>query len=228
VRHLALGAARLRTFSSVNLDAVIPVRRLSKDVDMSLFDPGYYNEDDLSDAGFRAIGQNVLIARNCTIIGMENIEIGNNVRIDGYSTIVAAGAGWLKLGSNIHVGAYCLLSAGDGIEMEDFSGISHGVRIYSSTDDYSGESLTNPMVPAKYKKVTRGAVVLRKHVIVGSGSVILPGVVVGEGSSIGALSLVTKNIEPWGVCFGSPAKRLKRRSKKLLELEAKFLNDNSE
>lgn len=186
------------------------------------FNPGYYNEIDLKDAGFKALGRNVQIDKSCTIIGLENIEIGDNVRIDGYCSLIAAGDGWLKIGSFIHIGGYCLLSAGSGIQMDDFSGLSHGVKIYSQTDDYSGEQLTNPTVPEKYTGVTRGAVTLERHVIIGSGSVILPKVLIGEGSSVGALSLVTKPLEAWGVFFGCPAKRLKHRSKRLLELEAEL------
>ena len=42
---------------------------------------------------------------------------------------------------------------------------------------------------------------------------------IGEGTSVGALSLVSKPLDEWGVYFGSPAKRLKARSKKLLDME---------
>jgi acetyltransferase-like isoleucine patch superfamily enzyme len=189
---------------------------------MNPFNPGYFNEDDLKDAGFKSLGRHVQIAKNCTIVGLENIAIGDHVRIDPYCSIIAAGSGWLQLGSYIHIAGYCLLLAGDGIRMEDFSGISQGVRIYSRTDDYSGNHLTNPTVPEKYTGVTRGAVVLGKHVIVGSGSVILPNISIGEGSAVGALSLVTKNLKPWGIYFGSPAKLLKGRSPRVLELEAEL------
>jgi acetyltransferase-like isoleucine patch superfamily enzyme len=188
---------------------------------MNPFNPGFYNEYDLKDVGFKSLGRNVQIAKNCTIISPENIEIGNNVRIDGYCSIIAV-QGWLKLGSYIHIGAYCHLLAVDGIRMDNFSGLSQGVRIYTRNDDYAGEYLTNPMLPDKYREITSGAVTLEKHVIVGSGSVILPKVSIGEGSSVGSLSLVTKSLDAWGVFFGSPVRRLKGRSKRLLELEAEL------
>lgn len=194
---------------------------------MNPFDPGYYSEHDLQNAGFKALGDNVQIARNCTLIGLENIEIGNNVRIDGYCSLIAAG-GNLKLGSYIHIGGYCFLSAGEGIEMQDFSGLSQGVRIYTRTDDYSGNHLTNPTVPAKYTGISCGPVTLEKHVIVGSGTVILPKVRIGEGSAVGALSLVMKNLAPWGVYFGIPARRLKDRSKALLELEEQLKSESNQ
>ena len=189
------------------------------------FNPGYYNEEELSGFGFKSVGTNVQIAKNCTIIGIPNISLGSNVRIDGYSAIIAAGTGWLNIGSFVHIGGWCYLSAGDGITMEDFSGLSQGVRIYSRTDDYSGNHLTNPTVPERFTDITRGAVTLGRHVIIGSGAVILPKITIGEGSSVGALSLVNKNLEPWGVYFGCPAKRLKDRSQRLLELESELLSD---
>jgi len=108
--------------------------------------------------------------------------------------------------------------------MEDFSGVSQGVKIYSKTDDYTGNSLTNPTVDPKYTGVTSGEVILRCHVIIGSGTVILPGVTVWEGASVGALSLVTKHLPEWGVNFGAPVEKIKNRKKKLLELEQEFLS----
>jgi acetyltransferase-like isoleucine patch superfamily enzyme len=191
------------------------------------FDPGYFAEGDLRDAGFKTIGHNVRIAKNCTIIGLPNIEIGSNVRIDGYCSIIAADGGSLRIGSFVHIGGYCLLSAGDGIALDDFAGLSQGVHIYSRTDDYSGKYLTNPTVPKQFTGITGGQVTLGRHVIIGSGTVILPRVTIGEGSSVGALSLVTKSLESWGVYGGCPATKLKARSKGLLELEGQMMRELS-
>jgi len=193
-----------------------------------MFNPGYYSRDELESAGFKALGGNISIARNCTLVGMENMSIGDNVRIDGYCSIIAAGSGYVNLGSYIHIGGYCLLSAGDGIEIQDFSGLSHGSYIYSRSDDYSGKHLTNPTVPEQYTNIIKGPVTLERHVIIGSGSIILPNITIGEGSAIGAHSLVTKSLDSWGVYIGSPAKRLKSRSKRLLELEKQLIEETSQ
>jgi acetyltransferase-like isoleucine patch superfamily enzyme len=187
-----------------------------------MFDPGYYTDEDLKNAGFKSLGQNVAISKNCTILGIHNISIGDNVRIDSYCSIFATGSGYLTLGSYIHIGGYSSLSAGSGIVMGDFSGLSQGVKIYSRTDDYSGKVLTNPTVPPEFTGISEGKVTLGRHVIVGAGSVILPGAEIGEGASIGALSLVTKDLEEWNVYFGSPAKKLKKRSRELLNLEGQL------
>jgi acetyltransferase-like isoleucine patch superfamily enzyme len=185
------------------------------------FDQGYFESEELRGFGFKSVGDRVKIAKNATIIGLGNISIGNNVRIDG-SVVIAAYSGSLSLGNYIHIGSGCYLGCGGGVVLGDFSGLSQGVRIYSGTDDYTGKFLTNPTIPQKYLSVNLEEVTLGKHVIVGSGSVILPGVTIGEGSSVGALSLVTKSIAEWGVYCGVPVRRIKTRMKDMLKLEAQL------
>jgi len=165
-----------------------------------------------------------MVAKNCTIIGLrsqsfENIVLGDNVRIDGFTTIAAA-SGHLTVGSYVHIGGYCFLACAGGVTIDDFSGLSQRVSVYSSSDDYSGAALTNPTVPSEYLNVKTAPVHLERHVIVGAGSVILPGVSIGEGSSVGALSLVHRTLAEWGMHGGIPAKFLKSRSKALLESES--------
>jgi len=185
------------------------------------FDQGYFETEALRQFGFKSVGENVRVAKNATIIGLHNIALGSHIRIDG-NVVIAAHSGHLTLGDYIHIGGACYLGCAGGITLSDFAGLSQGVRIYSSTDDYSGRSLTNPTVPHEYLNIKTAPVLLGRHVIVGSGSVILPGVEIGEGSSVGALSVVAKSLDAWGVYVGAPAKRLKARSKDLLELEKKL------
>lgn len=188
------------------------------------FDAGYFETDELRTMGFGSVGENVKIARGTQMIGVHNIFLGNNVRIDGYCNFIAIGGPGIRLGSYIHIGAYSHFSGGGGgITMEDFSGLSQGVHIYSGSDDYSGNSLTNPCTPKGLKTENIGPVTLRRHVIVGSGAVILPGCDIGEGTAVGALALVTRSLKPWGIYAGSPAKLIKARSQKLLELEAEMM-----
>jgi acetyltransferase-like isoleucine patch superfamily enzyme len=186
------------------------------------FNQGYFESEELRHFGFKNIGENVKIAKNTTIIGLNNISLGNNILIDG-NVVIAAYSGSLTLRNYIHIGGGCFLGCAGGITMSDFSGLSQGVSIYSGTDDYTGKSLTNPTVPRKYLKLKIAPVSLGRHVIIGSGSVILPGVSIGDGSSVGALSLVTKSLEEWGVYFGAPAKKIKARSKDMLKLEDELL-----
>ncbi|RZT96804.1 galactoside O-acetyltransferase [Ancylomarina subtilis] len=192
------------------------------------FDTGYYTELDLADAGFKSLGNNIKIAKNCTIMGLNNIAIGDNVIIDAYCTICAVGDGFLEIGSYVHIGGYCLLSAGDGIFINDFSGLSQGVKIYSRSDDYTGKYLTNPTIPEKYTGVKRGTVKLESYVIIGAESIILPDVTIGQGSSVGALSLVSRNLPEWGMYLGHPLRKLGNRSKDMLKLQREFMKEHKE
>jgi galactoside O-acetyltransferase len=79
------------------------------------------------------------------------------------------------------------------------------------------------MVDEKYKNVFCADVIIGRHVIIGSGSVILPGVSLGDGVAIGALSMVSQNCDPFYIYAGVPAKKIKERSKNILKLEKEFL-----
>jgi acetyltransferase-like isoleucine patch superfamily enzyme len=84
------------------------------------------------------------------------------------------------------------------------------------------------LIPKRFKKELFAAVHLERHVIVGAGTTILPGVAVEIGCSIGAMSLLTKSTAAWGIYAGVPAKRVKERKKDLLKLEDEFLKSLAE
>ena len=184
----------------------------------------FYSDHDLKNFGFKSIGNNVKIKKNVGIFFTENVSIGNNVRIDDFTIIVASGSDVI-IGNNVHIAANCYIAGSDGFEMKDFSGLAPGVMIFSGSDDYSGKKLTNPTIPKKYTGGICGKVTLEKHVIIGAGAVVLPKLTIGEGVSVGALSLVNKTLKPWGVYFGLPVKRLRERSREMLLLEREYLNE---
>ncbi|SAI73880.1 2%2C3%2C4%2C5-tetrahydropyridine-2%2C6-dicarboxy late N-acetyltransferase [Bordetella ansorpii] len=188
------------------------------------FQRGYWNETELAGFGFASVGRHVQVSKDCTIVGLQNISLGDHVRIDG-PTLLTATTGYIRIGSYIHIGSGSSLGGGAGITLGDFANISQGVHIYSVSDDYSGQTLTNPCVPARYKNVQAAPVTFERHVIVGSNSVVLPGVTLGEGASVGALTLVNRTLQPWGIYGGTPARRLKSRARDLLKNEAAFLDE---
>lgn len=177
----------------------------------------YFTEDDLNQLGIKRVGLNVKISKNCTIVGLENISIGSNVRIDS-NCVITATHGQIVLGNYIHIGAQCAILADAGFIMDDFSGLSHGVKVFTGCDDFSGEFLFNPMVPEKLTNVKRAPVALNQYALIGAGSVILPGVVISEGVAVGALSLVSKSLKSWAIYSGVPARRIRERKKDMIEL----------
>jgi acetyltransferase-like isoleucine patch superfamily enzyme len=186
----------------------------------------YLTERDLADYGIKKLGNNVRVHETAILVDLERIEIGSNVRIDPYCVLSAAG-GYLKIGNYIHIGSHNVTVGGGGVEFADFVNLSQGVRVYSVSDDYTGESLTSPMIPPHLSHAISGTVKLGRHVIVGSGSVILPRVTIGEGCAIGALSLVTDSLHSWGIYAGIPVRLLRARSRQLLADETTLIETGS-
>jgi acetyltransferase-like isoleucine patch superfamily enzyme len=181
----------------------------------------YLSDEEVHRMPFKALGAGVLIDRNVSLVNIENVSIGSNTRIDAYSTLIATGH--ISIGSNVHISTFTYFSGMAGIELRDFSGISSGVRLYSVSDDFSGQTSTNPMIPDRFKKLRFGRLIIGKHAVIGAGTVVLPGVEIGEGCTVGSLSLVKQSTEPWGIYAGIPGRRIRERSRELLARETEFL-----
>ncbi len=182
----------------------------------------WLNEKQIASMGFAATGKNVLLSDRASYYNCAAIRIGDHVRIDDFC-VISAGAGGISIGSYVHVAVFSSLIGAGRIVLSDFCNISSRVSLYSSNDDYSGVALTNPMVPDDFTAVQHADIVLGRHVIIGSGTVVLPGVSAGEGAAIGALSLVKNDCEAFGIYAGVPAKWKRARSRNLLEVERRFL-----
>ncbi len=182
---------------------------------------GILSRESLEQMGFSSIGNNVRLSDRASFYNPARISLGNNVRIDDFC-VISAGSGGISIGNHIHIAVFSSLIGAGKITLCDFCNISSRVSIYSSNDDYSGSAMTNPVVPTQYTNVTHADVFLNKHVIIGCGSIILPGVTLGEGASIGAQSLVKGDCEAFCVYAGNPLRKIRARKRDLLELEKAF------
>lgn len=182
----------------------------------------YYTEQELLELGFKKIGKNVKISTKASIYNHDQIEIGDNSRIDDFCVI----SGKIKIGRFVHITPMCLFAGGQlGMKVGDFCTFAYGVKIFTQSDDYSGTTMTNSNISKKYKNEFISTVNIAEHSIVGAGSMIMPGVTLAEGTSVGAMSLVRKSTEEWSIYVGNPAKKIKDRSKELLVLEKQFLEE---
>jgi galactoside O-acetyltransferase len=173
---------------------------------------------------FKYVGKNVKLSSLASFDKPHLMSFGENSRVDDFCAL----SGNVTLGRNVHIAVMNSITASqEPIHFADFSGLAFGCKLFSSSDDYSGDTLTNPTLPSKYKKITHGAISLGRHVIVGTNTVIFPGVEIAEGCAIGANSLVNNSTTPWGIYLGSPARRIKDRSMKLLDLEKRYLSEES-
>lgn len=182
---------------------------------------GYYTEEQLARLGFKAVGKNVLLSKKASIYSHELIEIGDNSRIDDFCVV----SGKVSIGRNVHIAVFCNVAGGEaGVTIGDFSGLAYGCHVFAQTDDYSGKTLTNPTVPDDYKGEVKDAIYIDKHCIVGTSSLIFPGVHLLEGTAVGAMSMVTSSTEPWSIYAGVPATRKKSRKKDMCELEKLYVS----
>jgi len=169
----------------------------------------------------KSVGKNVIIGKTVRIRYPELVEIGDNVIIDDFVYISTS----LKIHSYVHISSGCKIIGGKKslVEFRDFSTLSPNVVLAAGSDDYMG-GMATPLVDDEFKgNVEHGHIILNKHCIVGSNSVILPNVVLNEGACIGALSLVKTDVEPWGLYAGIPVKKIKIREKdKIIKLEEDF------
>lgn len=173
--------------------------------------------------GFVSVGENLQISDRASFYGVAKISIGNNVRIDDFS-VISAGVGGIEIGNYVHIAVGVTLIGAGKITVCDFAGLSSRTAVYSSNDDYSGAVMTGPTLPIEFTNVNHANVFIGKHVVVGSGSVILPGVILEDGVAVGALSLVNRNCKEFGIYAGNPARRVKERKRDLLEMERAFMS----
>ena len=159
--------------------------------------------------GFASCGDNVIIRPTVRIVRPERMHIGSHVMIDDFVFLGAHEE--LVIGNHVHVGCHTAFIGGGWCYVSDFFGLSSGVRVLSGSDDFLGGGLTNPTVPADLRRVHRGRVWFGAHGGLGANSVVFPDVAIGEGSTVAAGSVVSRNLEPWYVWAGNPARRVKPR-----------------
>jgi acetyltransferase-like isoleucine patch superfamily enzyme len=186
---------------------------------------GYYTTDELAEFHFVSCGENVQISRKASLYMTDKMSIGNNVRIDDFCILI----GNITIGDCVHIAAYAGVHASHGsVTIGNFVGIGSQSAIYSVSDDFSGFHTINNVSMESYPfsdlskgsayELKRNLVVsdieIGEYAFVGVNSVILPGAIIPEGASIGALSLVKKPLKyPWWVYGGNPAKRMMERIK---------------
>nr|WP_159466280.1 acyltransferase [Scandinavium goeteborgense] len=177
--------------------------------------------DEINALGFASVGKNVLISSKASFYGASRINIGNNVRIDDFC-VLSAGEEGIDIDDYVHIAVFSSLIGYAKIEIGKYCNISSRVSIYSSSDDFSGEFMTNPMVDEQFTNVIKQAVRLSEHVVVGCGSVILPGVKLGKGCAVGSLTLVKNSFKEYTIIAGTPAKKISNRSRQLEKIQQDF------
>jgi len=179
--------------------------------------------DELS---FGARGANVRIYPHVVIVSPERVFLQSEIIISEFAWI--HGGIRTLVGSFIHVSPFSSIAGGGACILEDFVGLSAGVRIITGSELVRGEGLTNPTIPPQYRAVSRSFVHCERHAFLGTDAVVHPGVTVGEGAVVGSNAVVTKDVEPWTVNVGAPARPVGKRDRdKMLRLAERLYRERS-
>lgn len=168
------------------------------------------------------LGTDVRIDDTCKFMKKELVCIGNHVAIDFcfYCTTK------LTVDDYVHISSHVSVIGGADSELiiNSFGYISTGSRIICRTDNMQGDGIVGPTVPKKYQDSKTGkSIVIEKFAGVGANSIVMPDVVMAEGSVLGANSLLKESTEPWTIYVGTPAKPIKSREKQKVYKYAKEL-----
>ena len=170
---------------------------------------------------FAKAGVDVFVSKNVEIKRPENVVVGNHIAIDsGFKCTTK-----LEMGDYIHIAPDVVIIGGPStyLKLDHFSFIAAGTKIVCGSENYVEGGLVGPTIPAKYRNLIFKPIIFEKFAGVGVNCSIMPGVVIAEGSVVGANSVVTKNTEPWMVYVGSPAKPIRMRDKETALKYAKEL-----
>lgn len=125
-----------------------------------------------------------------------------------------------KIGVCSHIAPNCTIAGGKNSQFicGDFGGLASGVRVFCASDDFTNDlaNIIPPELAYIKNHVITGDVVLENYVTIGSNSVVMPNVIIPEGTVIGAMSFVPAGmkLKPWSVYFGYPRiKYAKARNK---------------
>lgn len=153
-----------------------------------------------------SLGDNVLFETGVLLFHPENIEIGNNVYVGHRTILKAYHLNKLQIGNNTWIGQDCFFHSGGGIVIGNEVGIGPKVSILTSQHRPEDSREAVLFSPLEFKPV-----VLEDGCDIGVNSTILPGVTIGKGSIIAAGAVVNKNVPPYEIWGGVPAKKIADR-----------------
>lgn len=167
--------------------------------------------------GFVSIGKNTWIQSYAMIVGGPP-KHGIDALERKHNSAFLHGDGEVVLGENCEIGCFAILQGHGGIQLGANVAITAGCRVYSLSNHYrafggsSGQRIRfSAQAPLQSQALISGPVVFGDDSALGMNSVVLPGSTVGEGSIVGALSLVRGAIPPMSIAGGNPAVVIKAR-----------------
>ncbi len=162
---------------------------------------GHFALEDLAHVGERCIFE-----EGVRIFCPDTVSLGDNVYVGHEAWLKGHPHGRLTIGSDVWIGQGAFLHSAGNITIEDEVGVGPFVRILTSNHGEAGREVSILDAPLEFAPV-----ILEKGSDIGINAIILPGVRVGTGAQVGAGAIVTRDVPPFAVVAGNPAKILRYR-----------------
>jgi acetyltransferase-like isoleucine patch superfamily enzyme len=156
-------------------------------------------------AGARKFGNGVRIAGGVHFRHLETFEVGDGVFIGAQAFIQGRFDGLTKIGNQVWIGPQAYFDARDLI-LEDYVGWGPGAKVLGSA--HTGLPIDQPIIETDLEIQP---VRVEAWADIGTNAVLLPGVTVGKGSIVGAGAVVTRDVPPFAIVAGVPARFLRWR-----------------
>jgi galactoside O-acetyltransferase len=140
----------------------------------------------------------------------EVIEIDDWARIHDF--VFMWGGRGVKIGKYNDIQPFVNIWGGGELVMGDYISVGGGSQLLTATYDYRGYRMVDGL-PDGHTNTLWGKLVIESDVYIGVNCTVMPDVTIGEGAVIGGGSFVNKNIDPWSIYVGSPAKKIGERPK---------------
>ena len=155
---------------------------------------------------FRSIGEHVVFEAGVRVWHPETISLGENVYVGHDTLLKGYYRGELHVGDDTWIGQGCFLHSAGGIHVGSRVGVGPFVKMLTSFHGEAGREVPILAAPLEF-----AAIRVEDDADLGVGAILLPGITVGQGAQIGAGAVVTRDVPPFAVVAGNPARLIRTR-----------------
>ncbi len=154
-----------------------------------------------------ACGEGTVLEASAIVLHPERVFLGADVYVGHHAILEGYHQNELRVGDGSWIGAQSFIHAAGGVEIGRNVGVGPGVRILTSHHAEAGRA-----VPILHAPLVFAKVVIEDDADLGVGAIVLPGRRVGRGAQVGAGAVVTRDVPPFAVVVGNPARLLSMRA----------------
>jgi acetyltransferase-like isoleucine patch superfamily enzyme len=165
-----------------------------------------HGDGEFSPDRFAHLGRGVVFEAGVLVFHPENIQIDDDVYVGHQTILKGYHRHRMIIGAGSWIGQQCFFHSAGGLTIGKRVGIGPGVRILTSSHSLLSPEPVLLDAPLEFRSVT-----IHDGADIGVSAVILPGVTIGEGAQIGAGAVVTRDIPPFAIAAGVPARVVRLR-----------------